>query len=425
MVRPLTTGEQDLLQQLQLDADSENITSSSSSDSEDFSDYDDFEGSQSDLPVPSTITEDTCVTETEEPSVEKVTTLWNDARRYRILCAIECSSTHPLNHHFALFYEDVPFKSKESGIVSRHLSGHIPIPSLKRYLETVDNCSFIVYRLYTCDKHGQDAPRNRLTVLPKVTRMSNKLEYREFIAIMSQRLERAILDLASCNPDDCSSPLCLQDYQGLIMMGAPYRFIYHHRTELLNYIKSAKHSTQPKALALLNYVDATVGAKHKRADDLFRRGITDFQSLNFLFKPNDILVVANQGRHTSHALNTWLASLHTPHWGCWTWTYDGSSFMRKPGAVQVPDLKNVKNRTVSIRELGTYPIKYAPENIRKSLKERGQKFWALRSQSYISYTGWDVLKDENHVSSPLLLTSFQYSFMLVVKYSSAFFKKLQ
>lgn len=58
---------------------------------------------------------------------------------------------------------------------------------------------------------------------------------------------------------------------------------------------------------------------------------------------------------------------------------------------------------IPIQELPVYPIKYATQDVLIQLKNRGQKFWNLRYQQYVSYTGWDVKEDENHVKHSLIL----------------------
>ena len=373
MVRPLTTQEQDLVEHLQLDTESKD-TDSSSNYSTDYSSYDD-DSEDEDLeniaPSSSTIVEDNHIPESIAPKAEVVTALWNDARQYRILCAIQCTSDRPLDYHFSTTYEDIPFKSQDGDIVSRHLSGHFPIKSVERYLKTTGKCDFIVYRVYSCSKSGQEAARYRSTVFPKV---GDKRGYEEHIVITSERLAFSLSRAALCSPSETIILGLEASMINKTAMTAPYRFIYHHRTALADYAHTANPTTRGKILALLHYVEAVAGKKHKRADELFSRGMTDLPSLKFLKRPEEVqLVLSEDGTHYAVARSSW-----TDAHG-WNWAYDGNSFHRRTASApkRVP-INFLERKTVPIQDLGEYPIKYAPESIRQKLYERGQRFWALR-----------------------------------------------
>ena len=371
MVRPLTTQEQDLVEHLQLNTESKD-TDSSSTSSEDYPSYDEDSDDEDleNIAPSSTIVEDDHIPESIEPKAEVVTALWNDARQYRILCAIECTSDSPLDHHFSITYEDIPFKSKDGDIVSRHLSGHFPIKSVERYLKTTGKCDFIVYRVYSCGKSGQEAARYRSTVFPKV---SDKRGYKEYIVIISERLAFSLSRAALCTPSE-TNILDLEDFMlNKIVMTAPYRFIYHHRTALANYAHTISSTTGGKILALLHYVEAVAGKKHKRADELFSRGMTDLSSQKFLIRPEEVqLVSSKDGAHYAIARSSW-----TDVFG-WNWAYDGNSFYRRSALAPKLFPNFLERKTIPIQDLDEYPIKYAPESIRQKLYERGQRFWALR-----------------------------------------------
>ena len=377
MVRPLTTQEQDLVEHLQLDTESKD-TDSSSNSSTDYSSYDD-DSEDEDLeniaPSSSTIVGDYHIPESIAPKAEVVTALWNDARQYRILCAIHCTSDRPLDHHFSTTYEDIPFKSQDGDIVSRHLSGHFPIKSLERYLKTTGKCDFIVYRVYYCGKSGQEAARYRSTVFPKV---GDKRGFQERIAITSGRLAYSLSRAALCPPSDTTIMSVQESVEdsmlAKIVMTAPYRFIYHHRTALADYAHTASPATRGKILALLHYVEAVAGKKHKRADELFSRGLADRSSLEFLGRPEEVqLVTAEDGGPYAIVRNSWTDARG------WNWVYDGNFFNRRTAPPRKRFRHNpLERKIVPIQDLDEYPIKYAPESIRQKLYERGQKFWALR-----------------------------------------------
>jgi hypothetical protein len=325
--------------------------------------------------------------------------------QYRILCRIVCSGrdTDTLDHHFAEFYEDVPFKSWDSGVTSRHLSGHFPVPDLKRYISaTKDRASFLVFREYHCKNSRQHAPRHRKTVFPKLKMMNkDKGEHGESILIISRHLEKAIRNIAVCDPEDHFVPPHRR--LGSLILTPPYRFVYHHRSLLLTYAQTCRSSIKSQILALLDYVEGTYGVQYRQADDLFRHGKTNRPSLEFLFCPGDILLSSTQGTNTAYTMHSWPVTASGTALDCWGWTFDGLQFRRKGITLMVEGEQKYIDGVIPIQQLPIYPLKYAPQDLRSHLKSRGQRFWNLRFQHFVSYTGWDVKKDENHVRYSLIL----------------------
>jgi hypothetical protein len=206
-----------------------------------------------------------------------------------------------------------------------------------------------------------------------------------------------------CEPEDS---LVNYDWKlaSLVFM-PPYRFVYHHRSQLLAYAKTCKPSIGSQISALLAYVEATCGHRYKQADDLFHQGKTTRPSLEFLFLPGDLLISSTQGSACSaYTLYSWSPLTATGiALDCWGWTFDGLQFRRKHIILTVGGLQRPVHDVVQIHQLPVYPIKYAPQELCNHLKSRGQKFWNLRFQHYVSYSGWDVMKDENHVRYSLIL----------------------
>jgi hypothetical protein len=401
MLRSLTARENELLQAVQIDpvSDQETLSISSISDTESMKDYSDYENEVEDKDpsihhdVPASLLEN------KEPNPEEVSRLWSHAMQYRILCRIRCGSSDVRRHHFAEYYEDVPFKSLDSGATSRHLSGHIPIPSLKGYKSAINKrASFLVIREYHCTSTRRYAPRHRKTVFPKLAMMSRDRDVcGESIVVISRSLETAIEQIATCHPRTSTSfehPREELANFGTLRLNPPYAFVYHHRSLLLKHAKTCKPSVRSQVLALLDYVEGNFGARFKQADELFCHGKTDQRSLEYLFCPGDIVLSHDQNTITAYNLASWPRPFS--NFECWGWTFDGLQFVRKSTSLSLGLASHIRT-TIPIQSLSVYPIKYAPQDLLNDLKRRGERFWNLRFQHYISYTGWDVMKTENHV----------------------------
>jgi hypothetical protein len=404
MLRPLTERENELLQEVQMnpvpDEDSSSISSSSENDS--INDYSDYENEVEDKD--SSILHDVAASsvENKEPNLEEISRFWSHAMQYRILCEIRCGGSNVLHHHFAQYYEDVPFKSQDSGVTSRHLSGHIPIRSLKRYVSTIKKrASFLVFREYDCLSPRRYAPRHRKTVFPRFALMSRDRGLcNESIVVISASLQRAIRSIATCHPPSIivdleRVPEEMERKGETLVLKPPYAFVYQHRSLLLEHAKTCKLSIRSQILAFLEYVEGNFGARFKQADELFRHGKTDQRSLEYLFRPGDIVLSYNQNTYTAYNLTSWPSTFGSLD--CWGWTFDGFQFVRKCTSLSFGQYPGTMRTIIPIQELPVYPIKYAPQNLRNDLMRRGEKFWNLRFQHYISYTGWDVTKSENHV----------------------------
>jgi len=379
-------------------SDEESSSISSISETDSIKDYSDNENEVEDKDSPILHDVPASLPENKEATLEEVSRLWSHATQYRILCKIRCGSADVLRHHFAEYYEDVPFKSRDSGITSRHLSGHIPIPSLKRYISAIKKkASFLVCREYYCTNTRRYAPRHRKTIFPKLAMSSRDREVcDESIVVISRSLDSAIRQISICHYPDTFNHLAeeLANF-GYLRLKPPYAFVYHHRSLLLEHAKNCTPSVRSQILAFLDYVEGNFGARFKQADELFRDGKTDQHTLEYLFCPGDIVLSYKQETYAAYNLTSWPHRYVDLDLKCWGWTFDGLQFLRKGVTLSIrPDQIRT---TVPIQGLPVYPIKYAPQDLRNDLKRRGERFWNLRFQHYISYTGWDVTKTENHV----------------------------
>lgn len=62
--------------------------------------------------------------------------------------------------------------------------------------------------------------------------------------------------------------------------------------------------------------------------------------------------------------------------------------------------------------LEVYPLKYASQKTRRSLLQQGKRYWSLRYQHKVEYSGWDVPRDQLHVrfmnaQNIMVLTTWQ------------------
>ena len=75
---------------------------------------------------------------------------------------------------------------------------------------------------------------------------------------------------------------------------------------------------------------------------------------------------------------------------------DGIGLARKQHSLSIPRLAD--GEEIEISTLPVIPLHFVDLELRLRLERRGQKHWNLRSQTYVTYQGWNVSKDQFYVS---------------------------
>lgn len=310
---------------------------------------------------------------------------------------IQCHDPEPINHHDSLITEDVPGRINEEGLPSSHLFGVNRIYDVESYFRDNPRIAFVVIREHHCAKtfastsntagvHGN----HQLNALP------------ETISIVSQGLLKALTEVATCPLDEVNYRVTFPRPE----MAAPYLFLYHHRSELLQLAEKLqpvhcnRRGTSAEITALLNYVNKAEGDNFREADELLKKGKTTRRHCQKLFCPHDIVIVQNQKCLSAFVPHQW------PTWteegldiACWSWHLQGKWLQRRQEDLV---LSLLTSEEVSIQDLKVHPLRYVSSDVRDRLRLRGQKYWNMRHQTFVSYRGDDFLDEQHHVSIPTL-----------------------
>lgn len=300
-----------------------------------------------------------------------------------------------MDYHDSLISEDIPGRINEEGLPSSHLSGINPIYDLEAYFKSNPDIAFVVIREHHCAKTLASASQ---TTIIHGKQQSNALP--EIMSIVSQQLSRALVQVATCRPEEVS----YHDNFPQPQMAAPYFFLYHHRSNLFQLAEQSRHVNSNKdgkgaeLMALLNYIAEAEGAGFREADELLQQGMTNRRHYQKLFRPNDIIIAQNKQGLSAYVPHKWpKMNKDGLNIACWSWQLQGKWLHRKQEDFVLPTLIHGE---VSVQDMEVYPLRFASPDVRDRLRLRGQRYWNMRHHTFVSYSGDDFLDEQHHVSIP-------------------------
>jgi len=314
----------------------------------------------------------------------------NDETHFRILHQIICSSSF---HSGSTIFSSPPHwsyqKRKDTYDRHAHLNSTLPVENIPDFIDRSGSIAFLVFRYYHCsDASRWDHVRRR------GTSSDNNIFYEEGVAIISEPLQDIVNSVSRCLSDPTAYYPRNRITDNAHSDEYSTAFFYHHRHALASTIPEAEGQVQDQISALVGFIDSTQGRFFTEIDNLISEGNIQTSNIQMLFCPNDILITKVGGVPTACVLRAWPSGGSTISLDCWAWGYDGHWLHRKHRTLVI---NRPVETIVSIRDLDVYPAKYAkPEEI-TLLRNRGQKFWSLRYQSFVAYEGWDFQAEQFYV----------------------------
>lgn len=298
--------------------------------------------------------------------------------RGQILHRVYCSNDD--HDHDRNIFEDEPvYKGK-----NRMLTGQISVISIDFFLRRHPDVSYIVMKEYKCA--GTERRRSRRAFMDLRDGMS---ERSELIYIESPKLRKALFQVAEFHPFPAT-----KHSGSTFKMDAPYHFLFHHRRELE---KLSQGPTYADVLRpLLEWLKDKYEKEYEEADHLFKNGFVTARHMSKLFKPNQMVVNRRDPELSAKILqeNVVFKKEKMSFQG-WSWQYDGHILERCSWNESMGMISEEQTR---ISDLMIHPMDYATQKDKSILEKRGQKYWAMRDQTYTCYTGWDMNQEYHYVS---------------------------
>ncbi|KAJ6188294.1 hypothetical protein N7519_003202 [Penicillium mononematosum] len=334
------------------------------------------------------------------------------ASKYQILYRIEKDSTYPSDNEIMDDSDDEfsPRPRQLGPETQLSMDGDLYRSPLSSSIETWlylalnRDISFVVFRNY-----------KRRAELQSPNKKYGKPEpFSETILPVSEDLKGVIADFLRGK----EFRSMYSDYRNTGEVQSPYLFVYHNRGAGETEIKRGLSSEAQRQFDLfMDYVQEACGNDYTAADLLLEKGKIRPEYVQYLFKPNEVLVSNRNKEHVGYLAKDWPSRSMEIRGSdpCWwisvqTWEFDGDfykshtrlSFEMPPSqhAMEMPPSLEVDNlsedsslplhhidsdKECSITDLAVYPVKYAPEYLFRKLQRRGGIFWTFRTQKYVSY----------------------------------------
>jgi hypothetical protein len=368
-----------------------------------------------------------------EPKPDQIT--------YCIVCEIKCSSRTPYSNHQGFIFEDVPYLRGRTKDRGPHLDGIRPIPNLSRYLSD-RGAAFVVIRRYFCSRENLTIPLLEVEELPHPRKEgkrhhsrstpqripevrepeiylepSTRKDIDERLHVHSLELIDMIQSVAEFHPgvligDDDGQPV------GPLEMDFPYTFIFHHRSKLKDRLEDADEGSRPPVSTLLEYCEASQGDKYTRADDLFKKGNASREFHEFIFRINEPIVHQEKDACSAFiARSITYVDWRTVSFDLWSWCSNGKELKRKKKIVV---MQWPKEDGFQITSLVLHPLRYADPTKYELLLNQGRAYWNFRYQHKVAYSGWDVHRDQDHVSRARKLLVFLLTSSRLLKHEARF-----
>ncbi|KAI8630484.1 P-loop containing nucleoside triphosphate hydrolase protein [Xylariaceae sp. FL1651] len=316
--------------------------------------------------------------------------------RKQLLHRIFCGD--PTHKHKTGISEDQPTqRAGHSGVLETKMS----ISNLETYLGLHPDICFIVFKEYNCAT-GQNPSilRQRNSYGPNSQSASSRRERIRIISPVLQRALRQVAEYSLYSPGPHNEDTREID--------APYLFLYHHRQKLAALVENDAYSEVLKTL--LDFVEESYKEEYDEAEALFARNRVTPSHFSKLFKPNQVVV----SRQDADTLTAAVLRYHPEMAGDktifsgWTWIFDGSYLRR---SIWRGKMDQVFEDETSIADLPIHPADLARNEDIKKLEARGERFWELKNQSYLCYTGWNKTYDHHYTHKRFMIDVATYYLM--------------
>lgn len=338
------------------------------------------------------------------------------------------------------FLKKPSWSSEESGVFT--LKPHAPVSSTAEYLKRHESIAFVEFKYY---KSGATLPASAQwggnEVLPEPQ------PYKESVKLASTHMTEAMSSLLANLPHFAEN---FPEFDASAELPAPYLFWYQFRDHIDESIEALTAEHKSLIVLFRSWIEEAYGSEWQYVDAQLSQGLISPITMKYLVRVQDVLVTNKnghiesymakgrlkfvptsesaregqtqeelQGRAARGTATAMLSSLsgdpsdlsNPPPkisylWSVesWRWSFDGS--FRQAGNVLSIKIDSTSVRdTVPITSLEAFPLDFADEKLRETLKKRGDNFWKCRKRLLVSYTD----PDGDEMSAVSLMISYIFS----------------
>jgi hypothetical protein len=280
------------------------------------------------------------------------------------------------------------------------LKGHLPVQSKDRFLQTRREIAFSVEKTYSSDLLDEETKK----MIRQGGAIPEAKAREEQIVFETQEMNLAVKEFIEQNP---RVALEIGEYPNLFPLQAPYLFWYGCRSSTV--IGDLEPDARELMALMVGWIEQNYLAEYEQADNMFASGFVTLSTMQYLVKPDDVVVTGSEGMISALLSNGWayprsskplvIKDIYTRYqeqgdsttpktvWiaNGWAYNYDGEVY-KKPESCEFTLSVRTEDEQVRICDLGSYPLRYADEDMRQRLEKRGGTFWSYcRSQNLVSY----------------------------------------
>ncbi|KAH7260276.1 hypothetical protein B0J15DRAFT_282908 [Fusarium solani] len=175
----------------------------------------------------------------------------------------------------------------------------------------------------------------------------------------------------------------------------PYFLFYLYGKTLIEALEEVETGDlmRESLLSLCQWMEGNYREAWDEADALFAQGKVNQEYLSILFQPGELVVYYgyDKNRSASGAIVPWFPSnsLEPGRQSRFcSWEFNGLLTRLWRSSIIPPQPRWARyqsNRVVDITSLRSYPLRFAPGDLKAKLIARGQRFWAFRRQKLVCY----------------------------------------
>ncbi|KAH0432665.1 AAA family ATPase [Colletotrichum camelliae] len=282
------------------------------------------------------------------------------------------------------------------------LSARFLLMDPERYIEKEKDISFVVYKCYSED-HQRDAveeARKFWGPLPSPE------PAQQDILLTSNEMVEAVKAFFALHP---ASRQEFPKVNTEDRLPAPFIWWYHHRKS--SKIESLLHRQAELISALVSHIEQAYAALYDNIDEQLSRGYVSNGSVEYLFRPGQVLVSFKDGVPQGHIAmsrpyphdadepgdfppGTTSKRRQGPSEKCLSqWNISSRSisyrgnFVRAEQKLMIEFEEGTENEEIDISSLPVMPLECTSQAVQERLIRRGQTFWKCRGKRVISYQG--------------------------------------
>jgi hypothetical protein len=322
-----------------------------------------------------------------------------EASRVQVICTVHCHNRGSPAH-----FLDKPLEYDNGSDHSFHLHGRKPFPNdADLFVERQRGAlSFLIYKELECCKKIASRNQNPESSREDLDVKEPEPTIKESIQVTSKNLHNAIVYMRKHFPAELTH---FPEFKVGSTIRSPFLFYYCKRSFMMSLAELPdKHLSQIKLLR--QHIEDSFGDEFARVDALITEGNITAQYLAYLFEPGTVVISRRGDAYAGFEQTNWpklpnhksQRERETPaeyfdggkiappkstlHILGQDWHFDGTFSMN--WTTLGIDYGNPKPHVKPIKDLDTFPLRFAEGNIEEELRRRGSIFWSCRTRKYVS-----------------------------------------